>query len=51
MSPLFSEKPIHKESIILKKNNETVTGNYKLTETFNKQVIVILYKTLTKTVI
>ena len=35
ISPLFSEKAFHKETIIQKDGNRTVTNNYKLAETFN----------------
>ena len=36
VSPRFSERAFRRESIILKKNDETDTDNYKLAETFNK---------------
>ena len=36
VGPLFSEKAFHKESIILKNNNKTVSDNEELTEILNK---------------
>ena len=35
ISPLFSEKALRKETIILKDNNRTTTNNHKLAETFS----------------
>ena len=35
VSPPFSEKAFHKESIILKEHGKTITHNKKLAETFN----------------
>ena len=35
ISPLFSEKAFHKETIILKDSNRTITNNHELAETFN----------------
>ena len=36
VGPLFSEKAIHEESIILNNNNKTVSTNKELAEIFNK---------------
>ena len=35
ISPLFSEKALRKETIILKDSNRTITSNHELVETFN----------------
>ena len=35
ISPLFSEKALRKETIILKDSNRTITNNHELVETFN----------------
>ena len=35
ISPLFSEKALRKETIILKDSNRTITNNHQLAETFN----------------
>ena len=35
VSPLFSEKVFHRESIILKEYGKTITDNKKIAETFN----------------
>ena len=35
VSPLFSEKALRKESIILKEHGKTITDNKKIAETFN----------------
>ena len=36
VSPLFSEKAFHKESVILNNKNKTISNNEELAETFNK---------------
>ena len=35
LSPLFSEKAFHKESIVLKEHCKAITDNKKIAETFN----------------
>ena len=35
VSPLFSEKDLHRECITLKESNKTITKNVELAETFN----------------
>ena len=44
VSPLFSEKAFHKESIILNSNNKTIDNNEEPAEIFNKHFSKIVEK-------